>query len=120
MLFIRFISPLDLDRAVGDRLCINDLHQLVKDDPDFQNLSKAQEAELREELIALWEEKKQGVQPTNRLAAQDYHRHLEQFNDEVSKTIFICSLPLTYHCFILDQLPCFPHRHRCRVLLYKD
>jgi len=30
----------------------------VKDDPDFQNLSKAQEAKLREELTALQEEKK--------------------------------------------------------------
>jgi hypothetical protein len=95
MLCIRFILPLDSDHAVGDRLLINDIRQLVKDDPDLQNLSKAQEAELREELTALREEKKRGARPTNRSAAQDYHCHLEWFNDEVSKTIIICSLPLT-------------------------
>ncbi|KIJ91094.1 hypothetical protein K443DRAFT_135562 [Laccaria amethystina LaAM-08-1] len=72
------------DRAVGDRLHINDIRQLVKDDPDLQNLSKAQEAELREELTASREEKKRGARPTNRSAAQDYHRHLEWFNDEIN------------------------------------
>ena len=81
---------MDSDRAVGDRLHINDLRQLVKDDPNLQNLSKAEEAELREELIAVREEKKRGARPTNRSAAQDYHRHLDQFNDDVSKTISIC------------------------------
>lgn len=111
---------MDPDRAVGDRLRINDLRQLVKDDPDFQNLSKAQETELREELMASREEKKRGARPTNRSVAQDYHRHLEQFNDEVSKSISIGSLPLTYLRFILDQLTHCPHRRRCRVLLHKD
>jgi hypothetical protein len=34
------------DRDFGDRLRMNDIRQLVKDDPDLQNLSKAEEEEL--------------------------------------------------------------------------
>lgn len=120
MVWTRFISSVDPDRAVGDRLHINELRQLVKDDPDLQNLSNEQEAELREELIAVREEKKRGARPTNRSAAQDYHHHLEEFNNEASKTISMRSLPLTCDHFTLDQLPRCAHRRRCRVLLCKN
>ncbi|KAI0245566.1 hypothetical protein BJV78DRAFT_1287477 [Lactifluus subvellereus] len=60
---------MNADRDAGNRVCINELHQLVKDDPNLQNLLKAQEAELREELMS---------------AAQDYRRQLEQLNDEIT------------------------------------
>jgi hypothetical protein len=58
----------------------------VKDDPKFQDLSKAQETELRDELLSARELKRLGARPSNRSAAQDYRRRLEHLNDEVSKT----------------------------------
>ena len=59
----------------------------MKDDPDFQDLSKEQEEELREELSSARDLKRLGARPSNRSAAQDYRRQLEQLNDEVSKSI---------------------------------
>lgn len=77
------------DREVGDRLRIAEIRQLVKDDPDFQDLSKAQETELREELLASRDLKRLGARPSNRSAAQDYRRQLKQLNNEVCKTVVV-------------------------------
>ena len=76
-------------REVGDRLRIAEIRQLVKDDPDFQDLSKAQETELREELLASRDLKRLGARPSNRSAAQDYRRQLKQLNNEVCKTVIV-------------------------------
>jgi hypothetical protein len=57
----------------------------VKDDPNLQNLSKADEKELQDELLASREEKRMEARPSNRSAAQDYRRHISQINDDVSK-----------------------------------
>lgn len=75
------------EREVGDRLRITEIRQLVKDDPNLQDLSKAQESELRDELLASREQKRLGARPSNRSAAQDYRRNIEQLNDEVCKTV---------------------------------
>lgn len=61
----------------------------MKDDPDFQNLTKAQETEMREELLASRDLKRLGARPSNRSAAQDYRRQLEQLNNEVCKTVVV-------------------------------
>ena len=46
------VSLFSSDREVGDRLRIAEIRQLVKDDPNFQDLSKEQESEMRDELLA--------------------------------------------------------------------
>jgi hypothetical protein len=60
----------------------------MKDDPNFQDLSKAQETELRDELLLAREQRRLGARPSNRSAAQDYRCQVEQLNNEVSKTVF--------------------------------
>lgn len=75
------------EREVGDRLRITEIRQLVKDDPNLQDLSKAQESELRDELLASREQKRLGARPSNRSAAQDYRCNIEQLSDEVCKTV---------------------------------
>ena len=85
--YFGFLSFLNKGREIGDRLRINELRLLVKDDPKLQNLSKAEEKELQEELLASREEKRLGARPSNRSAAQDYRRHIAQINDDVSKTV---------------------------------
>lgn len=60
---------------------------MVKDDPNLQDLSKAQETELREELLSARDLKRLGARPSNRSAAQDYRRQVEQLNNEASKTV---------------------------------
>jgi len=82
-------------RDIGDRLRIKELRQLVKDDPDLQDLSNAQEQELREELLTSRDQRRLGARPTNRSAAQDYRRHMVQMNDDVSKMPSSCFLVLT-------------------------
>lgn len=81
------LSFLYSDRELGDRLRIAEIRQLVKDDPNFQDLTKAQETELRNELLSARDLKRLGARPSNRSAAQDYRRQLEQLNDEVCKPV---------------------------------
>ena len=74
------------DRSVGDRVKLAELCQMVKEDPAMQDLSKEEEDELREEVVAVREQKKLGACPTNQSAAQDYRSQLEALNDQVSSS----------------------------------
>lgn len=56
---------------------------MVKEDPSLQDLSKEEEDELREEVIALREQKRLGARPTNLAASQDYRCQLDALNDQV-------------------------------------
>ncbi|KAF8798251.1 hypothetical protein BYT27DRAFT_7218520 [Phlegmacium glaucopus] len=47
---------------------------MVKEDPKYQNLTKMEEQELRDEVMSLREQKK--------IVVIDYYRHLTVFNDE--------------------------------------
>jgi hypothetical protein len=60
---------------------------MVKDDPNLQDLSKVQEMELRDELLSARELKRLGARPSNRSAVQDYHRQVEQLNNEACKMV---------------------------------
>jgi hypothetical protein len=71
------------DRSLGDRVKLPELRQMVRDDPQMQDLSKEEEDELREEVVAAREEKKLGARPTNQSASQDYRRQLESLNEQV-------------------------------------
>lgn len=81
--FILISCSFPTDRSVGDRVKLPELRQMVKEDPAFQDLSKEQEDELREEVMALREQKKLGARPTNHAASQDYRHQLEALNDQV-------------------------------------
>lgn len=72
-----------IDRSVGDRVKLPELRQMVKEDTAMQDLSEEQENELREEVIAMREQKKLGARPTNHSASQDYRHQLESLNDQV-------------------------------------
>ena len=63
----------------------------MKDDPKFQDLSKEQESEMRDELLASRDQRRLGARPSNRSAAQDYRHHLEQLNNDVSKAVYSSS-----------------------------
>ena len=73
---------------MGDRVRLPEIRAMVREDPNFQNLTKEQEQEMKDEVMALRQEKKVGVRPTNRSAALDYHRNLTFLNDEVSYDTF--------------------------------
>ena len=59
---------------------------MVKEDPAMQDLSKEEEDELQEEVVAVREQKKLRAHPTNQSAAQDYRSQLEALNDQVSSS----------------------------------
>ena len=64
---------------------------MVREDPNFQNLTKEQEQEMKDEVMALRQERKVGARPTNQSAAMDYRRNLSSINDEVSYDTIITS-----------------------------
>ena len=64
---------------------------MVREDPNFQNLTKEQEQEMKDEVMALRQERKVGARPTNQSAVMDYRRNLSSINDEVSYDTIITS-----------------------------
>ncbi|KAF8798805.1 hypothetical protein BYT27DRAFT_7343194 [Phlegmacium glaucopus] len=72
------------DRALGDRVKLPELRMMVKDDPTYQNLSKEEEEELRNEVLAIREQKKLGARPSNRSAAQDYRCQVDSINKDIT------------------------------------
>ena len=69
---------------MGDQVRLPEIWAMVREDPNFQNLTKEQEQEMKDEVMALRQEKKVGARPTNQSAALDYRRNLTFLNDEVS------------------------------------
>ena len=78
------------DRSLSYHVKLPELRQMVKEDPAMQDLSKEEENELREEVIAVREQKMFGARPTNHAASQDYRCQLESLNDQVSSIYMRC------------------------------
>ena len=76
---------------MGDRVRLPEIRAMVREDPNFQNLTKEQEQEMKDEVMALRQERKVGACPTNQSAAMDYRRNLSSINDEVSYDTIITS-----------------------------
>jgi hypothetical protein len=77
---------------MGNRVRLPEIRAMVREDPSYQNLTKEQEQEMKDEVVALRQQKKVGARPTNQSAALDYRRHLTALNDEASyDTIFTSS-----------------------------
>ena len=69
---------------MGNRVRLPEIRAMVREDPNFQNLTKEQEQEMKDEVMALHQEKKVGARPTNQSAALDYRCNLTSINDDVS------------------------------------
>ena len=87
------LTALFKDLGLGERIKIKELHQLVCDDPAYQNLTMEEEDEMKQDVLELHEQKKVGARPTNKSAAQDYRTEMTQMNNEAR-----CSLILLFYC----------------------
>lgn len=83
--------------ALGDCAKLSEIHQLVKEDPDLQNLSKEDERILKNLVASLRELKKNGAHPSNKASAVDYHTEVKDLNDCVS--LFLLCVVCQTHTF---------------------
>jgi len=68
-------------RAPGDCAKISEIHQLVKEDTDLQNLLKEDKQILKNPVTKLWDLKKNGACPSNKASAMDYRTEVKDLND---------------------------------------
>lgn len=71
------------DLRLGDRKKMVEIRELVKGDSTYDNLTKEEEEEMKNELLSYRELKKKGARTTNKSAAQDYRSACANLNDEV-------------------------------------
>jgi len=57
------------DLGLGERIKLKELHQLVCNNPTYQNLTRDEEDRMKLDVLELHEQKKVGARPTNRSAA---------------------------------------------------
>ena len=104
------LRPLDL--PLGERKKLHEIHQLMLDDPNYQNISPEEEAAMKAAVSASRELKKLGARTTNKSAAMDYRSVLEELNQMVSlqflfrlyRFIYCLPNPLDFRTFL---------SHRC-------
>jgi hypothetical protein len=77
-----------LDLGLGDKKKMAEIRELIKDDSTYENLTKEQEEEMKNEVLAFRELKKKGARITNKSSAQDYRSVCGNMNDEVSQSFF--------------------------------
>ena len=73
---------------VGEKLKLQDLQNLIRKDPDLQNINKEERQEIMKALEDHRELKKTGARASNRAAAQDVQATLEQVNSKVWQSLF--------------------------------
>jgi hypothetical protein len=78
-----FIISLDL--CLGEKKKMAEIRELMKEDSSYDNLTKEQEEDMKNELLSFRDEKKKGARTTNKSSAQDYRSVCGNLNDEVSK-----------------------------------
>ena len=84
-----------LDLGLGEKKNMAKIHELIKGDSAYDNLTKEQEEEMKNELLSFHDVKKRGACTTNKSSVQDYRRVCGNMNDEVSTSspqYSICSL----------------------------
>lgn len=74
---------------------MSEILQMVRDDPEMQNLSKEEEATYIKDLVEYRESRKRGARISNSAAAADVRNKLDMFNTEVR------SLPSSNYIFML-------------------
>jgi hypothetical protein len=75
------------DAPTGDKLGLQELQTLAKDDPKLQQLTEEEKDELIQKLQEHRELKKTGTRASNRAAAQDVRLTLQHVNAEVKFSI---------------------------------
>ena len=73
---------------LGERLKMSQIRELVAANPELQDLTKEQEAELKQKVLDDRQRKKLGARVTNKSAAQDYCACLSALNDMVSVALY--------------------------------
>ena len=73
-----------LDLGLGEKKNMAEIRELIKGDSAYDNLTKEQEEEMKNELLSFRDVKKRGARTTNKSSAQDYRRVCGNMNDEVS------------------------------------
>jgi hypothetical protein len=71
------------DLELGERIKVTELHQLIAENPNYQNFTIEEKEKLKQDVLELYEQKKVGAHPTNKSAAHDYHAQMMRINDEV-------------------------------------
>ena len=75
----------NLDLALGEKKKMAEIRDLIKEDSTYDNLTKEQEEEMKNELMSFRNLKKKGARTTNKSSAQDYRSVCGNLNDEVSQ-----------------------------------
>jgi len=73
-----------LDLGLGEKKNMAEIRELIKGDSVYNNLTKEQEEEMKNELLSFHDVKKRGTRTTNKSSVQDYRRVCRNMNDEVS------------------------------------
>ena len=81
---------------MGEKLKLRELQNLIRDDPDLQNINNEEKQEIMKALEDHRELKKTGARASNRAAAQDVQATLERVNSEVRQLLFL-PFSLTSH-----------------------
>jgi ABC-type polysaccharide/polyol phosphate transport system ATPase subunit len=63
-----------IDLGLGERKSMTEMRDLIKSDPMYHNLTKEQEEEMKNEVLAFCNVKKKVARMTNKSSAQDYRR----------------------------------------------
>ena len=77
------LTSITVDASAGDKLLLEELQEMAKDDPDFQALSKEKRKELIDELEEYRKLKKTGMRVNNRAAAQDVRLTLKRLGNSM-------------------------------------
>jgi hypothetical protein len=77
------------DREQGDRLSLREIQMLVDDDPDMQNLSKAEKKEYIDDLQFHRDTKQMGARSSNTAAAVDCRACITNVSTEVCTLFFL-------------------------------
>jgi hypothetical protein len=78
-----------LDMPPGERVKLAEIKRMAENDADYQNLTKDQEQQSKNELIKFRELKRSGARPSTCSAAQDICFTSERISTEVHN-MFIC------------------------------
>ena len=81
-----------LDLNLGEKKNMAEIRELIKGDSTYDDLTKEQEVELKNELLSFRELKKKGARTTNKSSAQDYRSVCGSMNDEVSQPLTSSSM----------------------------
>ena len=97
------LTIVTVDASAGDKLILEELQEMAKEEPALQAISEERRKELIDELEEHRKLKKTGMRANNRAAAQDARLTLKRLHAEVRVMIILSLYQLTHH-FQIDDL----------------